>query len=238
MKMKNFLCLLLISFFISSCSTLKPASPEAIAPQPKQKQSSIEFINNVSITPGGNQSATPTENKKDNNYYIQPANHKRLSRSSAIENFSSVQFKYAILEDAEVEEMRNEKLLDFMEEWYGAKYHFGGNGKDGIDCSAFVSTLMSSVYGLNNLPRMSKDQYHATPRIAKKYLQEGDLVFFHTYGKRKIVTHVGVYLHNNKFVHASISGVMISDMSDGYYADHYVGAGRALESGMKDAAAN
>jgi lipoprotein Spr len=117
--------------------------------------------------------------------------------------------------------MRNEKLLDFMEEWYGVKYHFGGNGKDGIDCSAFVSTLMSSVYGLNNLPRMSKDQYYATPRIGKKELQEGDLVFFHTYGKRKTVTHVGVYLRNNRFVHASISGVMISDMSEGYYAGHF-----------------
>jgi lipoprotein Spr len=229
--MKNLLCLPLIILFAASCSTLKPDSSGNTASEPgKPKQSSMEFINDVSINPG-----TTSANKKNNNYYKQPA--RVSSHSSTIENFSAVQFKYAILEDAAVEEMRNEKLLDFMEEWYGAKYHFGGNGKDGIDCSAFVSTLMSTVYGLNNLPRMSKDQYNATPRIAKKHLQEGDLVFFHTYGKRKTVTHVGVYLRNNKFVHASISGVMISDMSDGYYADHYVGAGRALDSGMKDAAA-
>ena len=233
--MKNLLCLLLIILFFASCSTFKPASSANTASEPKQQQSSIEFISDVSINPRSNKGTTVND-KKNNNYYRQPV--KVSSRLSAIENFSSVQFKYAILEDAAVEEMRNEKLLDFMEEWFGAKYHFGGNGKDGIDCSAFVSTLMSSVYGLNNLPRMSKDQYYATPRIGKKQLQEGDLVFFHTYGKRKTVTHVGVYLRNNKFIHASISGVMISDMSDGYYADHYVGAGRALDSGMRDAAAN
>ncbi|HXO76413.1 MAG TPA: NlpC/P60 family protein, partial [Puia sp.] len=61
---------------------------------------------------------------------------------------------------------------------------------------------------------------------SRDQLQEGDLVFFHTLGKRNTVTHVGVYLRNNKFVHASVSGVMISDMTDGYYDKHFVGAGR------------
>ena len=85
---------------------------------------------------------------------------------------------------------------------------------------------------------MSKDQYYSTPRISKNHLQEGDLVFFHTNGRKKTVTHVGVYLRNNKFIHASISGVMISDMGDGYYASHFAGAGRAVDVSMKDAAAN
>jgi cell wall-associated NlpC family hydrolase len=238
MKMKPLFFLLVISFFVTSCSTLKPAS-SAGSPSPadKPKQSSMEFINSASINPGANTGTASLSNRKKNNYYKQPLIVP--GHISAIEDFSLLQFKYAIIEDAAVEEMQNEKLLGFMEEWYGAKYHFGGNGKDGIDCSAFVSTLMSAVYGINNLPRISKDQYAATPRIAKKQLQEGDLVFFHTYGKRKkAVTHVGVYLRNNKFIHASISGVMISDLSDGYYAAHYVGAGRLAETGMRDAAAN
>ncbi|HLY72428.1 MAG TPA: NlpC/P60 family protein, partial [Puia sp.] len=64
----------------------------------------------------------------------------------------------------------------------------------------------------------------------KKRLREGDLVFFHTYGKKKKkVTHVGVYLCHNKFVHASVSGVMISDLSEGYYSTHFLGGGRSAD---------
>jgi lipoprotein Spr len=143
-----------------------------------------------------------------------------------LEKYSALQFKYAILEDARVEEMNNSKLLDFMESWYGTRYHYGGTTKDGIDCSAFAYSLMLAVYGVTGLPRTAKEQYDATKRISRDDLQEGDLVFFHTLGRRRAVTHVGVYLRNNKFIHASISGVMISDMNDGYYDKHYVGAGR------------
>ncbi len=105
-----------------------------------------------------------------------------------------------------------------------------GSSKDGIDCSAFASLLLSSVYDVNQLPRISADQYHATRRVSKKDLREGDLVFFHTLGKGHRVTHVGVYLYNNRFVHASIAGVQISDLGEGYYLHHYVGAGRVIDS--------
>ena len=53
--------------------------------------------------------------------------------------------------------------------------------------------------------------------------------FFHTLGRRRAVTHVGVYLRNNKFIHASVSGVMISDLGEGYYEKHFIGAGRVLD---------
>lgn len=233
--MKNFCLLIATICFAASCSTLKPAGTASYGSgSDSQKQSSLQFIDNVSIKQGDNKKPEAGTSNKNISY-------KRAyytSHHSAIESYSALQFKYAILEDAAVEEMQNEKLLEFMEEWYGTKYHYGGAAKDGIDCSAFVSTLMSSVYGINNLPRMSKDQYAFTPRIKKGDLREGDLVFFHTYGRRKTVTHVGVYLRNNKFVHASISGVMISDMNDGYYSTHYVGAGRAIDIGLRDAVAN
>jgi cell wall-associated NlpC family hydrolase len=83
---------------------------------------------------------------------------------------------------------------------------------------------------VNQLPRMSADQYRATRRVPKKELREGDLVFFHTMGKGKRVTHVGVYLYNDRFVHASIAGVQISNLGEGYYLHHYVGAGRVIDS--------
>jgi cell wall-associated NlpC family hydrolase len=128
-----------------------------------------------------------------------------------------------------VEELTNQRLLTFMDQWYGVPYHYGGRNKDGIDCSAFASLLMSSVYNINQLPRMSADQYHATQRVSKKNLREGDLVFFHTMGKGHKVTHVGVYLYNDRFVHASVAGVQISNLGEGYYMHHYVGAGRIVD---------
>lgn len=154
-----------------------------------------------------------------------------------MEDYSALQFKYAILENASVEDLNNPKLLSFMDYWYGTPYHYGGTSRDGIDCSAFAILLMSSVYGVTTLPRTSKEQYETTRRIGRSELQEGDLVFFHTLGKRRIVTHVGVYLRNNKFIHASVSGVMISDMNDGYYDKHYIGAGRILDPGQPEGAA-
>ena len=75
--------------------------------------------------------------------------------------------------------------------------------------------LITTAFGLN-LPRTSREQYAASQRVDKEDLREGDLVFFNTSGG---VSHVGVYLINNKFVHASTSsGVMISDLNEDYYS--------------------
>ncbi|MBS1918549.1 MAG: C40 family peptidase [Bacteroidetes bacterium] len=224
----------MVALVASACSSTKPASSSSAQNNSPKQSGSIQFLNNVSIHPESHYDETGSAKPSSASSYY----HYNFSNPSGIENYSPLQFKYAILLDAAVEEMSNQRLLAFMEEWYGAKYHFGGTAKDGIDCSAFVSTLMSDVYGVNNLPRMSKDQYEACRKIKRDDLQEGDLVFFHTYGKRRTVTHVGVYLRNNKFVHASVSGVMISSMEDGYYASHFVGAARALNTSFKDAAAN
>ena len=161
-----------------------------------------------------------------------PLNHLSAAKTTnpnlGNEGIDPLQFKYAILTNSPVEELNNQRLLVFMDQWYGVPYHYGGNSKDGIDCSAFACQLIADVYNVNQLPRMSADQYKATRRIPKKDLREGDLVFFHTLGKGHKVTHVGVYLYNNRFVHASIAGVQISDLAEGYYRQHYIGAGRVI----------
>ena len=83
--------------------------------------------------------------------------------------------------------------------------------------------LMDSVYGVA-LPRTARSQYEMGVKIKKDQLEQGDLVFFNTTGG---ISHVGVFLANNKFVHAATSaGVMISDLNDMYYKKRFIGASR------------
>lgn len=119
--------------------------------------------------------------------------------------------------------LANIELLEGMDYWYGTRYLYGGTTKRGIDCSAFVRALFESVYNIA-LPRTAREQYGHSERISTTELKEGDLVFFNTRGG---VSHVGIYLTNNKFVHSSSSkGVTISDLFEDYYITRYIGAGR------------
>lgn len=227
---------------LASCSTVRPGVSRQGASATASTTSSsgsVQFIDNISVTPSGKTPSdkTPSGRQDKSRSSISPVNGNTESRpagansGAGIEKYSALQFKFAILENASVEELDNPKLLSFMDYWYGAPYHYGGMSRDGIDCSAFAFLLMSSVYGVASLPRTSKEQYEMSRHIRRDELQEGDLVFFHTLGRRKAVTHVGVYLRNNKFIHASVSGVMISDLGEGYYEKHYIGAGRVLGEG-------
>ncbi|MCX8471872.1 MAG: NlpC/P60 family protein [Chitinophagaceae bacterium] len=116
-------------------------------------------------------------------------------------------------------------LYQFIDEWYGTRYRLGGTGRTGIDCSALVQKLYSYVYGMD-VVRTSLMQFRSSEYIAsKENLKEGDLVFFRINGGP--VSHVGIYLKNNYFVHASSSkGVMISNLDESYWVKYFVGGGR------------
>src|SRR5436190_13551935 len=144
-------------------------------------------------------------------------------RESNAENLSALQVRYAVLLSTPAEEVKNIKMFEFIDDWYGTPYRLGGTTKKGIDCSAFSQFLFASVYGLS-IPRTAREQYNLTNHISRTELKEGDLIFFNTRGG---ISHVGVYLQNNKFVHASTSGgVMISDIFDEYWVRKFVGVGR------------
>jgi cell wall-associated NlpC family hydrolase len=105
----------------------------------------------------------------------------------------------------------------------GVPYSFGGTTASGFDCSGFVQHVFAML-GIS-LPRTADAQYDVGHR-AVGGPHAGDLVFFDTYGG---VSHVGIYLGDGKFVHASSShGVMVSHLSESYWASRYVGAKRLI----------
>lgn len=108
--------------------------------------------------------------------------------------------------------------------WIGIPYRWGGTTRRGIDCSAFVQQLMRATFDLE-LPRTTATQVHRGTRISRDELIPGDLVFF----RRRGVRHVGVYMGDGDFIHASSSrGVTVSNLSSNYYNRHYWQARRVL----------
>lgn len=119
-------------------------------------------------------------------------------------------------------------LYSFVADWLHTPYRFGGTSRRGTDCSGFVYRLYQTVYDTNIGRQSSADLMSKTQRVAKKDLQEGDLVFFNIRNRRGgRASHVGVYLEDGKFAHASTRhGVIISRLSEPYYTRSYLGAGR------------
>lgn len=106
----------------------------------------------------------------------------------------------------------------------GTPYVFGGTSTSGFDCSGYTQHVFAML-GVS-LPRTADAQYYAG-RATTGGLRPGDLVFFQTYEPGP--SHVGIYLGNGQFAHASSShGVMVSHLSDSYWASRYLGAKRLL----------
>ena len=127
----------------------------------------------------------------------------------------------------------NHRLYVESAEWLGVPYRGGGNNKRGIDCSGLTSHLYKKVYR-KKLERNSDDQRTQNCRkVSKSNLREGDLVFFHNGHKKRVASHVGIYLKDNKFIHASTSrGVIVSNLNEEYYRKHWLSGGRV--SGKKE----
>lgn len=118
------------------------------------------------------------------------------------------------------------KLEAELHHWLNVPYRFGGNSSSGIDCSGLVYAVYKKVYGLE-LPRTSKSQYAYSKAIKKEEARAGDLVFFDINGTG--VSHVGIYMGEDKFIHASTSkGVIYSSLSNTYYLKRLVRFGRVL----------
>lgn len=117
---------------------------------------------------------------------------------------------------------QSSKLHQIYHQWAGTRYLFGGTSKKGIDCSAFVQTVINKAYNVQ-LPRTTQGQKLVGKSVAKSQLKAGDLVFFR--GNK----HVGVYVGNNKFIHSSSKkGVIMADLNKPYYQKVYTQARRII----------
>lgn len=121
----------------------------------------------------------------------------------------------------------SEKIVEVALKYIGFPYKYGGESLWGIDCSAFVRRVWG-FFGLE-LPRTSKEQFLCGEKTDLSDLQPGDLVFFRRRG-RKNVSHVGIYIGDSKFVHASGSDhrVTISNLTQEYYSKYFKGARRVI----------
>jgi cell wall-associated NlpC family hydrolase len=227
--------------FLSSCSAIKSlnSSSNKQTLQATVSNTQTKFINDISITPQATADNTQVKTEPKEIFTtshleltetpVTTGEPKKLTEDSAIpanviETATAVQLKYAVLLNSEVESLPNKTLLESVDQWYGVRYRTGGNGKSGIDCSGFTVAVYTSVYGIS-LPRVAREQYRISRKIATTELKEGDLLFFNTRGSG--VSHVGVYLGNNKFIHATVSkGVMVNSLFDSYYVKRFIGAGR------------
>ena len=133
-------------------------------------------------------------------------------------------YNYSKIFGCTVDTINQPELFQTIYDWLGVPYHYSGDSRNGIDCSGFVDMLFSKVYKVE-LAECSGDIYRSAKTVKKNKMEIGDLVFFKI--RKKRVSHVGVYIGNNKFAHASVQeGVIISDLDETYYKKYFFKAGR------------
>ncbi len=127
----------------------------------------------------------------------------------------------AILHNASI----RSKILQQYANWKGVRYSLGGNSKQGVDCSAFVQLTFQEQFDMP-LPRSTWQQQDIGKKIQRLKLRAGDLVVFQSGPTGR---HIGIYLDNDQFVHASTHrGVMVSNLKEGYWNKRFYTARRVL----------
>jgi lipoprotein Spr len=136
-------------------------------------------------------------------------------------SYSEGHFSQALVPNKKAQLKR--RIMSEFAVWRGTDYRWGGDSRNGIDCSAFTRRIIASVIH-KHLPRTALEQSRMGLRVSQRELAVGDLVFFKT---EPNVHHVGVYIGNDSFIHASSSqGVTLSHLSNQYWQEHYLTARR------------
>jgi lipoprotein Spr len=172
-------------------------------------------------------STLPVIRRKKQQSEILSADNNEETDIATTNDIEPMGLRYADMVGISGKAAQNSSIYRFIQKWYGTHYRLGGDNETGIDCSGFSRKLYGDVYGID-LTRTAQDQFkHCKRKKKTDEPEEGDLVFFRQRGKR--ITHVGVYLANNYFVHSSTSqGVVISSLKEDYWRRHFAGVGKVL----------
>lgn len=132
------------------------------------------------------------------------------------------------LSNLDKDDDKNMSLYAEVSLWLGVPYRYAGLSRKGLDCSGFTFLIYQKVYG-KSIPRSTSDlSKMKMQNVSKRNLKAGDLVFFATSNKNKNrISHVGIYLKEGRFIHASTSkGVIVSHLDEGYYSRTWKKGGR------------
>lgn len=130
------------------------------------------------------------------------------------------------LKNTDVDDDKNMRLYAECSLWMGVRYRYGGNNKKGVDCSGLVFNIFKTTYR-KKTPRSTNELSSKSSTVKRNDLRTGDLVFFATTKNSKKATHVGIYLKNGYFIHASTSsGVIVTHLSQDYYKKRWIKGGR------------
>ena len=156
--------------------------------------------------------------------------------SNLIQYEKKIRNKYAACIGISPNDIQNIDLFTFIDQWLYTPYKYAGTTKDGVDCSGFVQRLLADVYNMKIVRKSSASFYKQnTEHYNNRHpLSEGDVLFFQT-GSGSEITHMGLYVGNRMFVHASSSlGVSIASLDNQYWQPRYAGAGRASPTPPKE----
>ena len=133
----------------------------------------------------------------------------------------------AIQLDMDIDKEDNHRLYIEAARWIDVPYRYGGNTMHGIDCSGLTANIYRKVYHKKLKRNVNEQRTKNCRKVAKRNLKEGDLVFFHNGSRKRTATHVGIYLKEGKFIHASTSqGVIVSHLDEPYYDRRWMQGGR------------
>lgn len=237
--------LLLLSMAFISISATPPRKPKngkkkpttnTVAPKSLKVVQSQE---NVEVTTSdGDQISLPKFDKVlEDQQHAFPSAEGMLADAGAGVDVSMKLMKQRMLEQKEMQELSDRLGISITEpthldlyrevaDWLGTRYRRGGMSRAAVDCSGFTNIIYKNVYGIQ-LDRVSTTiAKNVKESLEKDELVPGDMVFFSTF-KKKYINHVGIYIGDGKFIHASIKkGVIVSSLVEGYYSTAWRKGGR------------
>lgn len=217
----------------------KKKSKTSVSHTPKSVKV-VQSSQNMSVTTNtGDKVSLPVFDKIfENSKYNVPSSDALLADAGASAAVSMEVMRRRMIEQKEMQELssqlgvsiKNPDNLDLYREvadWLGTRYRRGGMSRKAVDCSGFTNIIYKTVFG-QQLDRVSTTIAKNVKETItnKEDLEPGDMVFFSTF-RKKYINHVGVYIGDGKFIHASIKkGVIVSSLREGYYSTAWRKGGR------------